>query len=64
MRWKRLRNKENRFVHRRTSRPDLYPVDRDLPWDGNSFEEGRVFSHLDGTMANTFDYRTDLPELE
>lgn len=60
VRYKRLRQREVKTVHLRTSRPDLYPVDRDLPWYGFSTEVGHVFSHLDGTMVGTYDHEKSL----
>ncbi|MDA8213481.1 MAG: hypothetical protein M0021_16645 [Clostridia bacterium] len=60
VRYKRLRQREIKTVHSRISRPDLYPVDRDLPWYGFSMEVGHVFSHLDGSMAGTYDHEKGL----
>ncbi len=35
-------------------------MDRDLPWYGFSMEVGHVFSHLDGSMAGTYDHEKGL----
>ncbi len=60
MRYKRFRQQEMKHLHLRAPRPDLYPVTQDYPWYGFSVEEGRIHSHLDGTMVGTHDYEQGL----
>lgn len=60
MRYKRLRQRETRKLHLRTSRPDIHPAALGLPWYGFLPEVGQVFSHLDGTMAGTYEHEQGL----
>ncbi|MFZ3172881.1 MAG: hypothetical protein WA118_13005 [Carboxydocellales bacterium] len=60
MRYKRLRQRESYRMHVRTSKPNFHPQELDLPWYGFSPEVGQVFSHLDGTLAGTYQHEQGL----